>query len=627
MTRNRDIATILGRTENNNAQNNSILFNGTDVGLDSNQVTIIATDAGIAVYNRLDSLPTSNLTLGDRAFIESDARYYISNGSGWYNVSLVNISPTFDSDINSSFTILDSATPLVISNPASDSDNGILTYGGSFSDSGQYMVILSRDSSVWTFTPLSADSVYNNVTLGNIPDSNGGSFTYTFTASDGINQASKTITITYEDLKTVINGLSDFDPDWGSGASIPAYDTVDNRVMESDGSTTQFGNDFSMSRDGNYIGSGTRSPSAKGNSQEVIAKWNGSSWVASEQFVSTANTAENDRTALANTDNAYGGGNRHFDDQGNYYIVPYGSANVGALSDVGYLHVHARSGDTWSQQQIINVASPTATRWSALGSSINGDGDYIAYSDWWKANGSNARVGAVEIWNRSGSTWSRQTTITSTNTAQRRFGCSTAFNKDGTYLAITFPFSAYFDGHGGVEIWTRSGSSWSRQATLTPSDVDDRWEPGRTVDISDDGDVVMIGSSIYDTHGAAFVWTRSGSTWTQRQKFTIADAGASASSDRFGSAVSMSGDGKTIVISAIFADSPSSNDGGVYVYQSTDLQTWTYQRNLVNNTAMAQGGAYRVPITQNGGKIAFMSFNTNSGADFAGTIYLADLTK
>jgi len=172
-------------------------------GLDSAQVTTIATDAGLAVYSTLDSLPISNLTSGDQAYVEENNRLYISNGTGWYNVSLVNLSPTFDSDINSTFTIVDSQTPLIITNPASDSDNpdAIITYGGTFSDSGQYMVTLTRDSSVWTFTPLSADSVYDNVTLGNIPDSDGGDFTYTFTASDGINQATKQITITYDDLK------------------------------------------------------------------------------------------------------------------------------------------------------------------------------------------------------------------------------------------------------------------------------------------------------------------------------------------------------------------------------------------------------------------------------------------
>ena len=182
-------------------------------GLDSAQVSTIASDAGLVYFNTIDSLPISGLTAGDQAFVQANKKLYISNGTGWFNVGVTaNLTPQFDSDINSSFTIADSVTPLVITNPASDSDNPdtIITYGGSFSDSGQFMVSLTRDSSVWTFTPLSADSVYNNVTLGNIPDSNGGSFTYTFTASDGISQATKQITLTYDGLSSPLNAQASF---------------------------------------------------------------------------------------------------------------------------------------------------------------------------------------------------------------------------------------------------------------------------------------------------------------------------------------------------------------------------------------------------------------------------------
>ena len=184
-------------------------------GLDSAQVSTIAQASGLSYLSTLDSLPTTGLTSGDQAFVQANQRLYISNGSGWYNVSLINLTPQFDSDINSTFSIVDSQTPLIITNPASDSDNpdAIITYGGTLSDSGQYLIALTRDSSVWTFTPLSADSVHNNVTLGNIPDSAGGDFTYTFTATDGINTATKAVTITYSGLATA--AYSNFGSNYG----------------------------------------------------------------------------------------------------------------------------------------------------------------------------------------------------------------------------------------------------------------------------------------------------------------------------------------------------------------------------------------------------------------------------
>ena len=69
-------------------------------GLDSAQVSTIASDAGLNYFNTLDSLPISSLSAGDQAFVAANQRLYISNGAGWYNVSLINLTPQFDSDIN-----------------------------------------------------------------------------------------------------------------------------------------------------------------------------------------------------------------------------------------------------------------------------------------------------------------------------------------------------------------------------------------------------------------------------------------------------------------------------------------------------------------------------------------------
>ena len=60
----------------------------------------VASAAGIGttVYNSVSALPSTGLTSGDQAFVESagaagQSRLYISNGSGWYNVALINATP------------------------------------------------------------------------------------------------------------------------------------------------------------------------------------------------------------------------------------------------------------------------------------------------------------------------------------------------------------------------------------------------------------------------------------------------------------------------------------------------------------------------------------------------------
>jgi len=168
--------------------------------LDSADVLSIGNSSasGTAVFDTLDSLPTSNLSSGQQAFVNANQRLYISNGSGWYNLTFVNRTPTWLTEPDASYDIVDSATPLLITAKAIDSDNSDvnLLNQSVVSDSAQYMVNISNDSSVWTFTPKSADSIGIEVAAGNLTDSNG-DFVYTFKWSDGINFVSKAVTIGY----------------------------------------------------------------------------------------------------------------------------------------------------------------------------------------------------------------------------------------------------------------------------------------------------------------------------------------------------------------------------------------------------------------------------------------------
>ena len=169
---------------------------GTD-GLDSAAVLNI-TGSGLRVYDTLDSLPSTGLTAGDEAFVKSNSRLYVSNGSGWYNTTLVNRTPRWDSggEPDATYTIADSATPLIVTARAIDSDNAVLINQSTVSDSAQYMVDISNDSSVWTFTPKTAAQIGASVAAGNLTDSNG-DFIYTFKWSDGISVLSKPVTISY----------------------------------------------------------------------------------------------------------------------------------------------------------------------------------------------------------------------------------------------------------------------------------------------------------------------------------------------------------------------------------------------------------------------------------------------
>jgi|TARA_B100001093_G_scaffold172374_1_gene165203 hypothetical protein len=232
-SRTRDLARILGKTEASNTTNAALTVGGETPALD--------------VFDTLDSLPINGIAEGQRAFVEENNRLYITNGSGWYNVSLVNQTPTWATEPDGSYDIADSVTPLVITALATDSDNPDknLLNQSIVTDSAQYMVTITNDSSVWTFTPKSADSIGQEVAAGNLVDSNG-DFVYTFKWSDGISFVAKAVTIGYSP-----SGGGGFDRALFSGGtqSSGGSNPIEYMSISTGGDTVDFG-DMNISRGG-----------------------------------------------------------------------------------------------------------------------------------------------------------------------------------------------------------------------------------------------------------------------------------------------------------------------------------------------------------------------------------------
>lgn len=153
--------------------------------------------AGVEVYDSPGLLSSVGNTNGDQAYVQSNNRLYIWDSTGWYNVALINKTPTISSvtDANGGTTpfelATDGSTQTVITIVAQDSDGETLTYtvtkGGGFDS----IATVSQDSSVFTITPFSSDSAGTaesgtltfNVTDGNsIASTAAQTFTLEFTS-------------------------------------------------------------------------------------------------------------------------------------------------------------------------------------------------------------------------------------------------------------------------------------------------------------------------------------------------------------------------------------------------------------------------------------------------------------
>ena len=88
---------------------------------------------------------------------------------------------------------------------------------------------------------------------------------------------------------------------------------------------------------------------------------------------------------------------------------------------------------------------------------------------------------------------------------------------------------------------------------------------GISVSLSSDGSTALVSAQGKSSNtGAAYIFTRSGATWTQQQKITASDAAIDV---RFGVSVSLSGDGSTALVGVAYEDPGNiSNAGSAYFY-------------------------------------------------------------
>ena len=174
---------------------------------------------------------------------------------------------------------------------------------------------------------------------------------------------------------------------------------------------------------------------------------------------------------------------------------------------------------------------------------------------------------------------------------------------DISYDGLTFiAGSGGLAGSGGIGeayIYVNSGGTWSNQAILTPSDGP-KITFGTGVSMSDDGNNVIVGCPRESTtnYGSAYIFTRSGSTWTQQQKII---AGDQSTDDYFGTSVSMSANGNIVAVGAPQAGlSAVAIPGKAYIFTRTG-STWSQQQKI---TAPALGTlrnfALRIRISGDG---------------------------
>src|SRR5262249_16398114 len=140
---------------------------------------------------------------------------------------------------------------------------------------------------------------------------------------------------------------------------------------------------------------------------------------------------------------------------------------------------------------------------------------------------------------------------------------------------------------GAAYVFVRSGTTWTQQAKLVAGDAADGDSLGSSVSIS--GDTAAAGAPHVDLNplgmgdeGAGYALQRSATTWTQHAKLVASDA---ADSDSLGSSVSVSGD--NVMLGAPHANlNPlgMGDEGAGYAFTRSGT-VWTQRAKLIASDA------------------------------------------
>jgi hypothetical protein len=285
--------------------------------------------------------------------------------------------------------------------------------------------------------------------------------------------------------------------------------------------------------------------------------------------------------------------------------------DVASASNRGSAYVFTRSGTTWAQQAQLLASDGLAS--DEFGRAVAVYQDTIAVGAPNDRNGSTNGAGSIYVFARSGTTWAQQSGPlgTADKAASDNFGRSVALY-DNTIVAGAYLDDAAATDQGSAYVFTRSGTTWTQQSKLVASDPAASDNFGVSVGLYLNTAIVGAygeDSGAFTSSGAAYVFTRSGTTWTQQSKLLASDG---ATNDFFGASVSIYQD--IALVGAYGDDGVGADAGSAYLFSRSGT-TWTQQVKLLasNSTANQQYGfgvavtdvayAAGAPLAQSSGRV------------------------
>lgn len=255
-------------------------------------------------------------------------------------------------------------------------------------------------------------------------------------------------------------------------------------------------------------------------------------------------------------------------DDGNTLVVT-SYRNDGVNQSQYVCNVFEKTGQQFQlSHTLVSPASSQSGELSEQNVSISGDGNTIALGLFGSMG-----AGAVSIFTRTGTIWEHQALLTSSVQINGHlFGAAISLNYNGTVCAIgTSDLSTAYS-PGAAYVFVKSGSVWSQQTKIDPPDGIHGGYFGRFLSISGDGNTLAI--SAIGSVTMPYIYVRSGSAWNLQSRLVL-DGGYGISA--VGWNITLSSDGNTCGFLA------STVDTGLFLFERTG-STWAQTAKILNGS-------------------------------------------
>jgi len=296
-----------------------------------------------------------------------------------------------------------------------------------------------------------------------------------------------------------------------------------------------------------------------------------------------------------------------------------GDDDKGSVSGSAYIFKY--NGTTWQQVAKLTASDGVEDDTFGFSVSISGDGTTAligAYND----DDMGWQSGSAYIFKYNGTSWQQvKKLIASDGAEQEKFGVSVSISSDGTTAVVSSPLDDVTRFNlGSAYVFKYEGITWLEIAKLLPGD--EAFLFGSSVSTSSDGTTVLVGAFGDDNMGepsdSAYIFKYNGTSWQQVVKLTASDGAAD---DYFGLSVSINSDGTTALISAP-AYHYSDDIGAAYIFKY-DGTTWQRVKKLTaSDGAPGDSFGYSVSINSDGTTALIgAQYDDDKGAD-SGSAYV-----